>query len=234
MGGSLSEPATLADLGSCTFQLFSDPSLQRHLKLSVPGVPFHKVLIGMQHVDDILVVSKVHCQSCLEAALLVLFPADVGMSLEEAGQCVRLLSCNIVVQHDTAVITPHNPNADFALGLAAFQKSARLGHFFLVQSYTDLRTFMWGKQLRYNSILCGNIEHADEPLALLLAEISALLWPTVWIQKACVHLPRRHQSYFLRLVRHVGYDFHKLPAFVGFNALLAHVAKHSALLHQRA
>lgn len=67
-GGSLSEPGTLVDLNEDIFELHAG---QRSLSevgwcVGNPSLELEQVVLGLLHVDDSLLMSKILCVDCLE------------------------------------------------------------------------------------------------------------------------------------------------------------------------
>ena len=101
MGGALSEPGTLADLQHEVHLLYSDNTQHALLKkiglrVDKPGFGARHIIAGVQHVDDLLIFSKLFCKDCLFEASGKLFTTDVGMTFEGAGPVLRMLQAFIV------------------------------------------------------------------------------------------------------------------------------------------
>ena len=107
-GGSLSEPATLVDLGAAVRCIYVRSGQREPSGWAVPGAQMCEVVQGAQHVDDALVFSTVWCEQCLYDGVRKTWPADCGTSLEEGGDFVRFLSATIRVVNGTQLeIRPH-------------------------------------------------------------------------------------------------------------------------------
>ena len=125
MGGSMSEPATLVDLGEDTRRLYVDPQVQRSSGLLYGTTPIGAIIQGLQHVDDALLMSKLWCGRCLLGALQRTWPTDCGTNLEEEGHTVRFLSAVISVGTDSSLcVRPHYVNARFARGLSSYPEES--------------------------------------------------------------------------------------------------------------
>eukprot|EP00969_Alexandrium_andersonii_P334489 14781897-Alexandrium_andersonii.AAC.1 len=64
MGGSHSEPATLVDSGAFVHKLHTSPKTRAETGVDVDSLPVDQLLAGLQHVDDLLVCSRVWCEDC--------------------------------------------------------------------------------------------------------------------------------------------------------------------------
>ena len=132
MGGSFSEPATLIDLQDDVLQFHHNKSTALHCAWHHPDLSPEETVMGCQHVDDALIGSTILCLSCLESGLKKLWPSDVGVSVEETGNKLRFLQAEIVIPNPKLkeyILTPYNPNIDFAKGLSEHQHTARLGKY---------------------------------------------------------------------------------------------------------
>ena len=112
-----------------------------------------------------------------------LWPSDVGVSVEEGGLSLRFLQASINIPDPSEkkyIITPYNPNVDFARGVTEHQHTARLSPFYnaFVSTFDDLRQFLIGRFLSYNVILRVDICTGKEATVLILLEIHRLDWPT--------------------------------------------------------
>eukprot|EP00969_Alexandrium_andersonii_P341670 15102126-Alexandrium_andersonii.AAC.1 len=61
MGGSLSEPATLVDLGRHVHDMYSRPEVLQRAGLAFERLRADQIIGGVSHVDDALVFSGVWC-----------------------------------------------------------------------------------------------------------------------------------------------------------------------------
>ena len=59
--------------------------------LSCLDLDFVQILQGVQHVDDACRFSKCLCVHCIHKTIVNLWPTDVGATLEECGQVMRML-----------------------------------------------------------------------------------------------------------------------------------------------
>ena len=160
----------------------------------------------MQHVDDALLGSCIFGTCCIENGFRKLWPSDVGVSVEESGNSIRFLQAQIDIPHDdlkTYIITPFNPNVEFALGISEFQNTARLGLFIdiHINLFEDLRQFVIGRILTYNVLISGASHVGMIPIIHLVLEIRKLLWPKLMISRAFRAVPSRHSSPFLKTVK---------------------------------
>ena len=91
MGGSLSEPGTLVDMSETVRLLNVQPEYAKSLGWSYKNFRFSQLLAGVQHVDDVFLMSNCICVDCIFRFLEKTFPADIGLTLEEQGPLVRFL-----------------------------------------------------------------------------------------------------------------------------------------------
>ena len=211
MGGSLSEPSTLVDIQEEIRLRYSTEDVNGSLEHLLEGLSdlnmnFQDIIQGVQHVDDAAVFSKVLCTQCLGRVMEKLWPADVGVTMEEEGQIMRMLSGVIVIEGQIVRVFPYIPNFHFCLGLSENQKIAKLGSFIgpEIHSYDMLRSYIFSELLRFNAILQGDDMAAIIFIALIVREAAALGWPEKWISKALRSLPRKHTTNFVNLCRKVG------------------------------
>ena len=210
MGASFSEPVTMMDLGDDVFQVHRKRDVQKRCGWVLEGYQFDQLVAGVIHVDDCMLAPHVFCPHCLKRGLRKLWPRDVGVSLEGQSPYLDFLTvCVQVVDGDRWEIWPHNANVDFAIGRTSFQHFTKLSPYMgpFVHEYFDLRTFLLGKILTYNAIMCGNIpsnSQCSKSVVYLVMEAVRLGWDLVAIARVFRHIPRRHQSVFLRALRLFG------------------------------
>ena len=88
-----------------------------------------KIIQGVQHVDDALILSNTHCAPCLVKCIAKLWPKDCGVSLEESGKRIRFLQVNVCIPDpkiSAVIVTPFEPNLCFARGTSRYQAVARI------------------------------------------------------------------------------------------------------------
>eukprot|EP00969_Alexandrium_andersonii_P338081 14941300-Alexandrium_andersonii.AAC.1 len=95
MGGSLSEPATLVDLGRRVHELYHAPGVAARAGLEFQGLTPRQLLAGCSHVDDALLWSGVFCARCIEACMAAFLPKDLALEAEETGASVTFLGTNV-------------------------------------------------------------------------------------------------------------------------------------------
>ena len=83
MGGYCSEPGTLVDVGMFVDDLYRNPEVYGASAFHVSGFTMSDCVQAVQHVDDVLIGSMVHCPKCLEAGLRNYFPTDMGFEQDE-------------------------------------------------------------------------------------------------------------------------------------------------------
>ena len=207
MGGSFSEPSTLCDLGENTRRFYTDQRVAQRIGWILEPYRSEQLVAGIQHVDDCWLSSGVFCTQCLEHGLRALWPHDVGVECEESGRKVRFLAtCIEISQAQEFIITPFNPNADYAHGRAVEPKVSRLVAF-VDQQQSDKRTlkqFVIGQILQYNAIVAGDATHTREAFETLGRECLRLGWPAKWLGQSLLCIARKHHSPFVDIVRKVG------------------------------
>lgn len=208
MGASLSEPATLADLGDCIHRLYSDHRYACSLGLAFPSIPASQVVQGVLYVDDSLSFSRALCGKCLFRSLQELFPSDVGFTCEGTALPIPFLQCNIV-ESSQSLFACHafSANHDFACGQSPKPKFAKF------PSYTSapanlplsfLKTRIWERLISFNAMGEGVPERAHQATVDIVCEVFILGWPARDIGLALRSVPRRHASAYLTLVRRYG------------------------------
>ena len=218
MGGSMSEPATLGDLGENIHSLYADPDIGPKIGISCPGFSVQELIQGVLFVDDALIASMVYCTSCLEAAMRKLWPADVGVTVEERGLPLTYLHARILPHGHSYQVVPFSPNAGFAQGLEdapLFAKFPLFTSSYSNLTYIHLRTLLLERILSYNCTAEGNARKAKQAYIDLLCEILRLRWPVRWVAMVCRRVPRRHRTHFITMVRLFGkYMVQILPKHV--------------------
>jgi len=211
MGGSLSEPGTLIDLQEDIRLCFNSQSYSEqcgwHLKEhNLQHIPFEQLVTAVQHVDDAFPVTKIFCDKCIETRLGKTWPKDVGISVEEKGRTIRFLSSWVHFNGHDFIVLPHNPNIQFAMGVAAAQKVSRLGTYLGegISQFRHFHMFFMGRLLTYHHITSGNINEVEIHVWILMYEVYRLSWPFAFIWKSVQKIPRRHQSDFLTYCRNLG------------------------------
>ncbi len=89
MGGALSEPGTMIDLGHDVWELHTKPERIVDIGWDFGNLSPAQMVAEISHVDDSLLLSKLLCCSCLLSGLERLWPQDVGVSMEETGPILR-------------------------------------------------------------------------------------------------------------------------------------------------
>ena len=204
MGGSFSEPATLVDLGRSIKQFDKSAELQRRSGIHLTGYTPDQLRQGLLHVDDCLLASKVYCKDCLHRALKVIWPSDVGTSLEAAGFEIDFLTVLIHSYADGSYyITPLPKNVNFALSIDTHPAISRIPPYKgpAIHDYNDIKLLLFPHLLSYNRISLGFVGPAARCTALLLAEVSRLGWPIHLVARALASIPRRHETLYILTLR---------------------------------
>ena len=85
-----------------------------------------KTIQGLIHVDDTLIASKIHCASCLEKGVKVLWPENLGIEIEHRPPILDFLHIRIelldCIVECPVNFTPLFKNEDFARGNTEYQK----------------------------------------------------------------------------------------------------------------
>ena len=126
MGRALSEPGTLVDLGHDVRDLHCSASRLDDVGWNFRNLAADRLVAGISHVDDSVLISKLLCVNCLCAGLKKLWPSDVGVQLEERGPTLRFLSSVLHAVEEEIYVFPWNPNVGFSLRLSDIQTVARL------------------------------------------------------------------------------------------------------------
>jgi len=210
MGGSFSEPATLLDLGTDVHKFYTDVNFQKRVGLHISGMSPRHLIVGMQHVDDAVVASKVFCEECLERGTERIWPKDVGTSIEEKGPTITFMATTIIILPDHGFeVYPTPVNADFAKGLSTFPKISRLPDFQGSEHHTqeDFRQFIVGRIVNINMLSRGSLLHAIPACSALFGEIFKLHWPRAWTLSVLLCFPRKHISQFTRALIRISRRF---------------------------
>jgi len=215
MGGSFSEPATLVDLGQAAYELLTDDGrTAKRIGWHVPGRKPASLVQGIQHVDDLLLLSCVFCVPCMLRGVKALWPGDVGTTLEGSGERFQFLHADLLVGPGCTIdVRPASPNAGFARGDEPHQKTARLGCFLgkAVHDSCILKQFLWGRLISFNQTARGDVQRARDAFLDLVSEILRLQWPVPWLCNALRSLPRKHYSPFTIVARAFAKDVAKAP-----------------------
>ena len=206
MGGSLSEPATLVDLGESIQDAYSKLGRWKSTGLYVNGLTAVQTLAGVLHVDDALCISRVHCPKCILQGVSKIYPSDVGTSLEGTSPEVHFLHADVRVVGDQLEVKPHCENEDFVAHKSEWQKKSRLGLFICrdLQGKKTLRQFIWSRVISFNHTCEGSGARGATAFAHVVVEILRLNWPQLWVSSSLRSLPRRHSSVFLHACRSFG------------------------------
>ena len=129
------------------------------------------------------------------------------------------------------VLAPFSDNREFARRRSVHQAKSRLG-FFLgphIHKPHMLQQLVWCKLICFDQVSRGSLGPCLSATADLLCEALKLRWPPCWIGKSLRALPRRHNTPYLGVVRHLGKSLGKatprdmLPEVLEF--MLRHIAK---------
>lgn len=209
MGGALSEPATLADLGSCIMRLYKNDSFARSAGFAFPGLAAEDTIQGILYVDDSLSFSRVLCSSCIFKGLQYMFPKDVGFTCEASSLPLTFLQAYIHQPNQSIELRcdAFSGNEAFARGLEVCPKIAKFPLFTIAseclpQRFLDIR--VWERLINYNAMGEGDPARTETACIDLLSELFLLEWPTHMVGKSVCRLPRRHQSRFLHTARALG------------------------------
>jgi hypothetical protein len=186
---------------------------QKRTGLFRQGINFRSLVAGFLHVDDVLLVSKALCCSCLFEGLKKTVPHDVGLSCEatsETNQCFAFLHLWLDFSHSPGNlrITPHLQNWEFAKGRSLHPKVARCQLWLSsnIQGAPELRPYLLSKLFALDYVFEGSFTGDDvaECLAVVLAEILLLRWPVVVVSKVLRSFDCRRASGFMHLASFLG------------------------------
>ena len=206
MGGSHSEPGTMIDVGQFVHMLYADKKTQAYSKLLVDRFEIDEILQGVQHVDDILLMSHIWCHTCIEDKIKAYFPNDMGFETEETGPKLRFLTTWISVKGCQLLIEPYQPNFEFVLKAGKHKKVSRCPMFIDRQCTptTMLRSFIFAHIFCYSK-LCR-----EEPL-LMLKHIGILVkeahmcdWSYTDIATILLSHNLRYRNICLDFCAHIG------------------------------
>ena len=238
MGGSLSEPLTLLDLSERVLMLHSSKRFQYHVGWKCDGKhipmrdrddsPAHRLVDGMQHVDDALVFSYVFCSTCLHKGVCRMWPRDVGAKLEASGLEIPFLHVSIFVDKGSHVfdVRPTVINREFVEGISPFPEQSRVAPCIDPKITTRhvLRSIVLGKLVTFNQIADGRPLRAAEATAAFLVESHLLMWPLRTIGHVLTAIPRRHSSLFFTGLRLLGKILRHLHSDTCFDFSSVHSA----------
>ena len=182
-GGPMSCPATMVDLELAICKLYEDVNTAKRIKWHIPGVQASQTVVGLQHVDDALVCSKIYCTECLRKGVKRLWPKDVGTTLEGVGPVVPFLHAEIRVLDTNGVcpiyVVPLVHNRDFANGTTPYPQFSKVSPLFAkkLQPPRPLQHYLTCELFNVDQLLEGHTQHAAEPVCLLVAEMFRLQWP---------------------------------------------------------
>lgn len=188
MGGSMSEPATLADLGEDIHFLYADQSRAETCGFSFQGRKTAELVEGLLYVDDNLVFSKTFCSTCLYNGVKKLFPGHMGFTLEGENLLMQYLQARILQNGGHFVVLPFSVNDDFSEGNSPHPKIARLADYTMRIGWLSkdgLRTFMLGKILVFNRICEGSWVRGEQATISIAMEVMRQHWPIKWMAKPC-------------------------------------------------
>ena len=120
MGGSHSEPATLLDSGLCASRVYKRAGEARRPGWTSAAAPRGSCFMGLQHVDDFCLFSRVLCPDCIVRAVGCIMPPDLQLEEEERGEVLDFLHVRILCGWGNSAVVPRKPNVQFALGRSPF------------------------------------------------------------------------------------------------------------------
>jgi hypothetical protein len=155
-------------------KFYTNTQFQKEIGWHVPGILAKHLIVGLQHVDDAVVASKVLCEKCLERGTEKMWPNDVGTSLEEKGPTIIFMATTIAIfpnHHFEVYPTP--VNIDFTRGLSEHPKSSRLPFFQGPEHHVfDMyEQFIIGRIVNINMLSRGSLLHAIPACAVLFGDI---------------------------------------------------------------
>ena len=136
------------------------------------------VVQGVLHVDDTLILSRIHCTSCLWKNIQRIWPEDVGLTLEGEGPTFSFLHTEVCIVNDGRFgeigVKPLMKSTAFASGEEDFPSYSKLAPYVLphVQSVKTLSAVVWTKLSTYDQVLVRKLETCAECLNVLVSERS--------------------------------------------------------------
>jgi len=201
----------------------------RALGFDLPFSPFDRVLRGLQHVDDILVVSPLLCHGCIKRSVELVFPSAFAMEIEEVSPLLRFLQCFLHFSEDSITVSPYHANIQFVLGLTSTPLFCKLVEFVDLRCtpMSTLASFLVSRVHTYNQIFEGDARRALPSCCCLLLEPLLLQWPVRLVVRVLLSLARHRQSSILDMFRTLA---HELRTHVGADvvAVLRHAVHANA------
>ena len=206
MGGALSEPGTLVDLGLDVMELHKTAEKLRDVGWDFGDFSAQQMVAGVTHVDDSVAFSRLICHKCIFSGMTRLWPDDVDVELEETGPILSFLSTVIHITDGDVNVFPWSPNVCFSLRLTGHQHIARLGPFIdeHLSCRERLHMFVLSRYISAHYIVNGSREHMFLHIAIIAREVLILGWPQKWLAGIMRSIPARYNSPFCHFIRHLG------------------------------
>jgi hypothetical protein len=222
MGGPLSPPLTTVDLETSFASVFTKQTpCPRHWLVKNQKLPH--TIQGISYVDDMVIMSRSLCSSCLYQGVQDILPPDVETTLEENSQSGTTsfdflhvhLEIATVASNKTPTLrfAPAFKNRDFALGLVQFPSVGKIPLFLphASQGFETIKPYLWSRLFCAIQVWDGCIaEHSSWHMSttgfvgLLVLECLRMLWPPQLVGMVFRGFPRHNRTLLARFIRLLG------------------------------
>ena len=211
MGGSHSEPGTMIDVGEFVAEMHSPDNYYSKFYWCIENLPLTALLQGVQHVDDILLMSQVWCSNCINKKITGYMPPDMGFEIEEQGSHLRFLTTWISTLGTEIIVEPYQPNFDHFFKPKTPWKVFRCPQFIdrWHTPITMLRSFMFAHIFAYSNICSGSFASMKKHIAILCLECLCCDWEIQALHHVLVARSLRHRSENLEICHQFGRDIVK-------------------------
>ena len=164
-----------------------------------------KTIQGLIHVDDTLIASKIHCASCLEKGVKMLWPENLGIEIEHRPPILDFLHIRIelldCIVECPVNFTPLFKNEDFARGNTEYQKIASVVPF--TPGFTEprevLRPYVSARFAGFVQVYAFHLDDVESELAKVIAEILRLGWSPKQLANVMFTVGMKHRNHFKKL-----------------------------------
>ena len=202
-GGTYSEPATMVDLGYDCKRFVDSFHVRASVNLQYLDYDANHILVCLVHVDDALFGSYICCDNCIQKGIQELWPADVGVCLEEFGEEIHFLHTLVTISPSgDVVVQPYPSNYGFSSGNDEHPAQARICPFlgFPTHTYKHLCSYLFSHVFSFDSVSQGRISLAAFSTISLLVEFTKTDWPIPRLERHYAASPA-HEALYTCLVR---------------------------------
>ena len=129
MGGCMSEPATLVNLGHNVHMLHRSAGKARDCGFVQNYWSINNIIQGVIYVDDVPTHSKVLCPDCLCKGPRKMWPKDMGITLGARDMPLDYLQARMIEKRSHCYCIPFSTNEDFANQITNNPKVAQLADY---------------------------------------------------------------------------------------------------------